>query len=55
MPKRLPPVKFRKGILEPVTELLRVGESCALVRANNSGKSTIAHHLTRGGDLRAFA
>ena len=51
MPDLLPPVKFREEILEPVADLLRAGESCALVGVSGSGKSSLARHLTRA-DVR---
>ena len=51
MPDLLPPVKFREEILDTVSELLRAGESCALVGVSGSGKSSLARHLTRA-DVR---
>jgi hypothetical protein len=51
MPELLPPVTFRREILEPVIDLLRMGESCALVGVGSSGKSNIARHLPRA-DVR---
>jgi ABC-type phosphate/phosphonate transport system ATPase subunit len=51
MPELLLPVTFRREILEPVIDLLRMGESCALVGVGSSGKSNIARHLTRA-DVR---
>ena len=51
MPDLLPPVRYREEIFDTVSELLRAGESCALVGVSGSGKSSLAHHLTRA-DVR---
>jgi hypothetical protein len=51
MPELLLPVNYRREILEPAIDLLRMGESCALVGVGSSGKSNIARHLPRA-DVR---
>ena len=51
LPAKDAPVGFRAETLEPVTRLLRSGESCAVVGVGSSGKSNVARHLVRA-DVR---
>lgn len=45
------PVEYRADILAQLFDLLRAGESCALVGVGSSGKSNIARHMVRA-DVR---
>ncbi len=45
------PVEYRADIIAQLFDLLRAGESCALVGVGSSGKSNIARHIARA-DVR---
>jgi len=52
MPNQEHPLTFRQGTLQPLTDSIRAGESCALVGVGSSGKSNIARFMRDRPDAR---
>jgi hypothetical protein len=48
------PIGFRAEVIQQVVQLVRAGESCALVGVGSSGKSNIARHLARADVRREY-
>ena len=46
------PLTFRQEIIQPLTDSIRAGESCALVGVGSSGKSNIARFMRDRADAR---